>query len=104
MTGLTQAYRPDGTSEGDIQALRPGLVREIAVTSTPNDFVPTAGVGLVEIEAEGEALLHVRTTAGAFGPGMPLHAGARYSYALAEGRVIGFSAATATTVRVLEGA
>lgn len=104
MTGLTQAYRPDGTSEGDIQALRPGLVREIAVTSTPNDFTPTPGVGLIEIEAEGEALLHVRTIAGAFGPGMPLHAGARYSYALAEGRVIGFSAPADTTVLVLEGA
>ena len=104
MTGLTQAYRADGTSEGDIQALRPGKVREIEATDTPADFVPSAGVGLIEIEAEGEALLHVRTTAGSFGPGMPLRAGARYCYALADGRVIGFSAATATTVRVLEGA
>lgn len=103
MSGLTQALRLDGTSEGDIQALRPGAVHVIEITGGAAAVDLETDAGVVEIEAEGEALLHTRTPAGSFGPGMPLHAGARYTYATSS-RIIGFSAADDTVVRVLEGA
>lgn len=103
MSGLTQALRLDGTSEGDIQALRPGAVLVINIIGGDFPVELETGAGVVEIEAEGEALLHTRTPAGTFGPGMPLHAGARYTYATST-RIIGFSAAEGTVVRVLEGA
>lgn len=100
MSGLTQAYRADGTSEGDIQALRPGYVRQLAVHESPVVYTPTAGTGIVEVEADGEALLHVNGSAA----GMPLHAGTRYSYALADGFNLSFTSPSPTTVRILEGA
>lgn len=128
MTGLTQAYRPDGTSEGDIQALRPGRVRIIDLSNIdpenpdhPIEYVPTPGTGLIQIKItdtdkdvcfyavpagesffietwEDEELISFDSSVCDL-----ISPGERLTYALADGFKIGFQSAWGGKVRIVEG-
>ena len=125
MSGLTQALRPDGTSEGDIQALRPGRIRAIRLgddidpenPDEPIVYVPTAGTGVFQIKITdtdhdarfyavpaGEAFLQTTEDDEEIENFDLVSPGERLTYAVAEGVKFGFKSDWSEgVVRIIEG-